>query len=507
MTSGHPGPPGVDARAGARRMSHVWGEDQVGYLGDQGDHINELQQRLQETGFAVEVTGNFDQQTQDALNAFAESQSVARDNNGEAIIALQSATGALQHSTWENQMAARAPMQYNETAGLRPKYAGEQLPGNTVWAGQPRSQTHYPDQPTASDEYGVAVQGGRLTIPGEVDQEGNPVYLDTTDGAGNIGLVGTKSERMIYTMDTAGEVRAGDAATEQALHPGERFHHSSLSGGQNVAGAGEIKVREGTVEAVSDRSGHFEPDLALTRQVGERLAAGGVDTSQGTFELGNYTDGVQNRPDTLVSGDELESYDVASTLAQLQRECAARADDLGRRKWGKNAWDMLEVQNPALRQQDYTQFYNDLWAPIEQLGERALYREARRMLEQRHEQKRAMLAEIAGAMGWREDPLGRHDWRWYDGKAWTTKVSGRLPDGGEGVFIDEESAEIFQDDAVSRADAASQQSDAQRRAQQAQAQAAQLAAQQAAQQNVGGAGGYLPDQQNVGGYLPDQSAD
>ena len=125
------------------------------------------------------------------------------------------------------------------------------------------------------------------------------------------------------------------------------------------------------------------------------------------------------------------------------------------------------------------------------------------MLEQRHEQKRAMLAEIAGAMGWREDPLGRHDWRWYDGKAWTTKVSGRLPDGGEGVFIDEESAEIFQDDAVSRADAASQQSDAQRRAQQAQAQAAQLAA----QQNVGGAGGYLPDQQNVGGYLPDQSAD
>ncbi len=476
----------------------MWGQDQVAYLGDSGDHITELQQRLHESGYAVEVNGNFDQQTQDALNTFGSSQSVTKDSNGEAILALQTTTGALQHQVWEQQLALRPDQTYADTANLQARYRGEQNPGNAVWAGQERDQTYYPDAAVAADEYGVGVQGGRVVIPGEVDANGNPVYLDTVDVAGGVGLVGTKAERMAYTMDSDGELRMADARTEQDLRPGERFHHSSLASGQAVAGAGEMKVREGAVEAVSDRSGHYKPDLAMTTQVGRRLAEDGVDTSRVTFELGNYDDaGAQVRSDTLVSGTELEAYDDDTTLAQaferLQAECAVMADQRGRGVWG-TSWGNLKGLNPAKWQEEYTKYFNELWAPIDQLGERALYREARKMLEEAHQRKRAMLDEIAGVKAWREDPLGRHDLRWYDGRAWTAQVS----DGGGSAFIDEESAQIFADDAVVRDDAAARQAAAQAAAaqqaaaQQAAAQQAaaqQAAAQQAAQQGGGYIGG------------------
>jgi hypothetical protein len=113
------------------------------------------------------------------------------------------------------------------------------------------------------------------------------------------------------------------------------------------------------------------------------------------------------------------------------------------------------------------------------MDERALYGEARRMLEERHDQKRALLAEIAGAKGWREDPLSRHPWRWYDGAQWTARVHGQRPDGTEGEFIDEESADIFADDEVVRQGLAAQREATERAAREEQ---------QAAQQTV--TGGY-----------------
>lgn len=422
--------------------------DEVAYLGDQGEHITELQQRLSETGYQVEVTGNFDLQTQEALNSFAVSQSMPRDRNTDAIIALQSATGALEHNVWQNQLAPQPPMEYGHTRPVGSDYAGEEQPGNKVWTRETDvlKQTYYPSDATASDEYGMNVQGGRVTIPGEVDAEGNPVYLDTTDITHGTGLAGTKDERMIYTMGEDGEMRLGGVVAEEGDR-GLRFHHSSLAAGQEVAGAGEMKVREGTVESVSDRSGHYTPDLGMTQQVEQRLSAGGVDTSRVTFELGNYDENkTQSKPDTLVTAAELGAYDEASTIAQLQRECLAKVDGLGRAKWS-NAWSMMDVTNPAKKEQERTLLYNELWAGIEAKGEQGLYKEARRMLEERHDQKRQLLAEIANSWGWREDPLERYDYRWYDGKNWTSRVA-----RNEQEYWDEESAAIFDEDSAVRGD-------------------------------------------------------
>ncbi|MGH9117355.1 MAG: hypothetical protein ACRD0A_05625 [Acidimicrobiales bacterium] len=105
------------------------------------------------------------------------------------------------------------------------------------------------------------------------------VPLDTTHVTTSAGWKGSKSERMIYTMDGEGQVNLADPRAEEAQRPGERFHHTSLEAGAAVAGTGEMKVREGVVEAVSDKSGHDKPDFAMTQQVGQALNDQAMNTT------------------------------------------------------------------------------------------------------------------------------------------------------------------------------------------------------------------------------------
>ena len=53
-------------------------------------------------------------------------------------------------------------------------------------------------------------------------------------------------------------------------------HHSSLLAGQVVAGAGELRVRDGRLEWISDKSGHYRPDYFLFAPTLELLAGRGV---------------------------------------------------------------------------------------------------------------------------------------------------------------------------------------------------------------------------------------
>lgn len=58
----------------------------------------------------------------------------------------------------------------------------------------------------------------------------------------------------IYVMSQEGHFHVGSHAV------GHR-HHSSLLAGQNVAGAGEMKVDQGRLVHLSNKSGHYHPDL------------------------------------------------------------------------------------------------------------------------------------------------------------------------------------------------------------------------------------------------------
>ena len=390
--------------------------------GAQGAHVTELQTRLQHTGYLPDPSGVWDTQSQQALVAFGADNGVSSPASADLVAQVQAVTGALQAPQWV-QRFSDPDAAYGIQGNVLQKFAGEQYDGNAVWAEKDRKTTYYPDQQTATDEYGVAVQGGRMTIPGEVDAQGNPVYMDTTDITTQAGLAGSKPERMIYTMDAQGQMRLADPAAEQASMPGERFHHSSLAGGAAVAGAGEVKVREGVVESVSDKSGHYQPDFGMTTQVDQALQAGGVDTSRVTYELGNFNAaGGATNPDTLVSGTELGAYDREGMLDEVRKACLDQARASAARNYGV-PWDRLQEGMKQRVQGDVDAQYAQLYSRYEAMSDRELMAEARQLIERRHQAQRAVLSEIPKTRGWREDPVGLHQYRFFDGERWTDLVS------------------------------------------------------------------------------------
>ena len=63
------------------------------------------------------------------------------------------------------------------------------------------------------------------------------------------------------------------------------FHHSSLLSGEPVSAAGEIKVNEGVLEVLSDKSGHYQPSLEYTQQAIQQLGRDGIDVGKVHLDL------------------------------------------------------------------------------------------------------------------------------------------------------------------------------------------------------------------------------
>ena len=76
----------------------------------------------------------------------------------------------------------------------------------------------------------------------------------------------------IYVMDGRHRMYAGH-------HKVGIFHHSSFLAGGDVAGAGELKVVGGVLKAITNKSGHYKPDIYGLHQVLEALQNRGVDMS------------------------------------------------------------------------------------------------------------------------------------------------------------------------------------------------------------------------------------
>ena len=162
---------------------------------------------------------------------------------------------------------------------LQDHYAGEEFPNNAVWADKQRKVTHYADD-EERQEYAVTfVEGEAFRSDG--------VVMDTQGIRPTAGLRDAAPDRMIFAMDTEGTLYAEESSAWQddPAHAGERFHHSSFLAGGDVAGAGELQVREGRVEAVSDRSGHYRPPLEATGEVITSLQEQGVQTEAVGVEL------------------------------------------------------------------------------------------------------------------------------------------------------------------------------------------------------------------------------
>ena len=78
----------------------------------------------------------------------------------------------------------------------------------------------------------------------------------------------------IYVMDPDGKMYAHN-------HKVGRFHHSSFLAGSEAAGAGEIKVENGVIKVISNKSGHYQPSpIQLVQTLQEVRSGLGQDLSQ-----------------------------------------------------------------------------------------------------------------------------------------------------------------------------------------------------------------------------------
>lgn len=89
-------------------------------------------------------------------------------------------------------------------------------------------------------------------------------------------------DKAIYVMDKYGQIFV---STE---HEVGKFHHTSILGGQAVAGAGEISVVNGVLKYIDRHSGHYRPPPEVYKQVIEELKSQGVKIEEGVVKNRGY---------------------------------------------------------------------------------------------------------------------------------------------------------------------------------------------------------------------------
>ncbi|WP_280449415.1 hypothetical protein [Nocardia brasiliensis] len=164
-------------------------------------------------------------------------------------------------SSPDHDNTPKVPLSNYKSTGMDPRYAGEEVPGNSIWPG---SHVKYLTEEERK-AYQLTVKDGKI-----YDATGSLFDTSTAQTAHS------GAGRAIFVMDEKGNLYA---STNHAI--GE-FHHSSFLGGKPVSGAGELQVVNGELKLVTDQSGHYKPSREYTDQVLDRLRNQGVsiDTSQ-----------------------------------------------------------------------------------------------------------------------------------------------------------------------------------------------------------------------------------
>jgi hypothetical protein len=130
----------------------------------------------------------------------------------------------------------------------------------------------------------------------------------------------------IYVMSATGNIHVSS-------HVVGHRHHSSLLAGRDVAAAGELKVRDGFLDEITNKTGHYQAKLAHFVQVLHQLEKNGVQLGAVTikhmhFLLGNELvdsyQGIESFSDFLVNnefeteiGVKAGDYEYAKLLAYL----------------------------------------------------------------------------------------------------------------------------------------------------------------------------------------------
>jgi hypothetical protein len=199
------------------------------------------------------------------------------------------------------------------------------LPANTKMSTVLPSKTYYAD----TDEKKTPFARG-FDEKGKMTNASDGSALNTI-GATKAAFKGSNPDRHIFTMDGNGEFSTADAikenqdrgkaAQDSGATEQERFHHSSFHAGNDVAGAGEMQVRDGQVELVSDTSGHYQPGSRQMMQTVQQLGKKNVEIEKLGLEfVGKGDTNNMKASATELLGYENHSPETAETQMRAMHD-------------------------------------------------------------------------------------------------------------------------------------------------------------------------------------------
>ena len=182
--------------------------------------------------------------------------------NGGALHTPSGSNGGALHTPSGSGVALHTPSgsYVSSSDDSSPGFGGgQQIPSGQV-AGN-KTQVKYLTTDEARDEF-------EMKVGGSITQGGQP--YDTSAMYSKFKGDGFA----IYVMSQDGRFYS-------TSHKIGLFHHSSFMGGGAVAGAGEIKVTGGTVQYITNKSGHYTPgDRELTQTLHALQGASGFSSAK-----------------------------------------------------------------------------------------------------------------------------------------------------------------------------------------------------------------------------------
>jgi hypothetical protein len=166
------------------------------------------------------------------------STEIENDNNSIKIV---NDSDKLDDSTKTSPILKAIPKY--ETKPMSKDYIGEET--GAVWG----TKVHYLSE-TERFDYLITIKNGKL-----IDSKGG--LFDTSDAS---SVFAGGNGNAIYVMDECGNIFASKSQVVG------KFHHSSFLAGEPVAAAGEISVKDGIIDSVTRRSGHYMPDAKHLQQ-------------------------------------------------------------------------------------------------------------------------------------------------------------------------------------------------------------------------------------------------
>jgi hypothetical protein len=158
------------------------------------------------------------------------------------------------------------------------------------------------------ERYYVNKEAHRVTYMGQKARRAYRVRIDkgvlrngVSDEPADTGAMSSKFAGPgygIFVLSPLGRLYVGQAKMGV-------IHHSSFLAGRDVAGAGEMKIVNGQLKEITNKSGHYEPDYDHLRQTLKRLRRGGV--------------AVDNIPVTYMDAAEDVHHGVGSEILKLSQ--------------------------------------------------------------------------------------------------------------------------------------------------------------------------------------------